>query len=965
MGIVVNFKNLLIVLTVTFCLTSIAVAQQSTGSIHGTVAGANSDVLVEVIDTSRGITKSKTVNANGAFRFDGLTLGNYDVRVLSDGHVVDSHTVVVTLGAKVSLSMAMTKAAIEEIFVTGTRVAALDTSIAETGLVVTSEILLDMPIERDLASVAMLAPGVGLGDYRSGGNGNISFAGASIAENTSFINGLNTTNFRNGVGYSVVPFEFYETIQIKTGGYSAKFGRSLGGVMNTRTKSGSNDWSAGASVYYNNLINTSPETYLAANDQDVDKDTELNAFLSGAIWKDHIFFYILVDKSDIKQDYAGNQSGRAYKYQADETFWGVKLDGYITEDHHVEFTAFSDERSGVEGAYEFDADTATWGDYLGDTLYEEGGDNWIVTYTGDFTDNFRIAASYGENKQARSTVPTGADIPVVYEYTNAGGFKAKGDSTSFFINVGDDTREMIRVDLSYQVGNHSLDAGLDWEVNTATEFEINSGGVYWLLDPLNEYNGCTPTECPQGANVRERTYSLGGEFETKSRAYYIQDVWDVNDNLTLELGLRNETFENMKADGDVFVKVDNQWAPRFAVVWDPTGMGDQKVFANYGLYYLPVAANTNILASGGEVFIQDYFDWDGVSVDSQFVPQNLGPRYDQVVYGDGSVPDTRAITDTTLDAMYQSEFILGYTYSTESGVELGIKTILRDLKTAIDDVSIDHAVIDYYNNGGGSWDPDQVGGASVEDVFFGFNQYVLANPGAPINIYIPEQDEYIDLTAEQLAYPRARRSYKAIELTLNRPFDGTWSLNASYTWASNRGNHEGYVRSDNGQDEAGLTLNFDIPGLVDWSYGNLPNHRQHTIKVFGSYGLENGFRFGSTIFWQSGRPLNCFGVHPTDELAADYGPHSHFCFGEPVPRGSLGETPSVLNVDLGAQYNLDVKDFNILFAVDVFNLFNSSNPTVYNEYSETNSGLPNANYGKIRQYQSPRSLRLSARVQWR
>ena len=237
-------------------LASTAYAQQSTGSLKGIVSGANADVVVEVVDHSRGITKSKTVDADGAFRFDGFTLGQYEVKVLSEGHVVDSHAVTVQLGTTVSLSMATTAAAIEEILVTGIRVAALDTSIAESGLVVTSEILLDMPIERDLASVAMLAPGVNRGDYRFGGNGNISFAGASIAENTSFINGLNTTNFRTGVGFSVVPFEFYETLQIKTGGYSAKYGRSLCGVMNTRTKSGSNDWSAGAGAgaYYNNLI---------------------------------------------------------------------------------------------------------------------------------------------------------------------------------------------------------------------------------------------------------------------------------------------------------------------------------------------------------------------------------------------------------------------------------------------------------------------------------------------------------------------------------------------------------------------------------------------------------------------------------------------------------------------------------------------------------------------------------------
>ena len=53
---------------------------------------------------------------------------------------------------------------------------------------------------------------------------------------------MNVTNFRNGLGASTIPFEFYDQFQIKTGGYSAEFGRSTGGVVNAVTKRGSNDW---------------------------------------------------------------------------------------------------------------------------------------------------------------------------------------------------------------------------------------------------------------------------------------------------------------------------------------------------------------------------------------------------------------------------------------------------------------------------------------------------------------------------------------------------------------------------------------------------------------------------------------------------------------------------------------------------------------------------------------------------
>jgi outer membrane receptor protein involved in Fe transport len=489
-------------------------------------------------------------------------------------------------------------------------------------LVIGSEVLLEMPIMRDLTSVALLAPGTSAGDNRFGNLA--SFGGASVAENTSFINGLNTTNFRTGVGFSEVPFEFYDTIQIKTGGYSAKYGRSLGGVMNATAKSGSNEWDFGFNAYYNEELETQPNTFAAANKLDENESVTGDVYLSGPIIKDRLFFYALYSDDTQEQRYAGIQSKRDYDYEIDEGFWGVKLDGYITPDHHIEYTAFSDERTGVETVYGFDPTNFQRGALVGDTLYERGGDNWIATYTGNFGDDLQVSLSYGENEANRTTAPASASVPVVYEYD--GGFGALGEWSNFTVSQGLDKREMMRADITWTgFSGHELSAGIDNEENSSDEATKNSGGVYWLRDPTNAYNECTPTECPQGANVRRRNYSVGGSFTTNSDAYYIQDVWEVNDRLTLELGIRNETFENLNADGGVFVEVKDQWAPRLSAVYDPTGEGQSKIFANYGEYYLPIAANTNIRMAGNETYIHDYYDWDGVSADAQFVPTNLGP----------------------------------------------------------------------------------------------------------------------------------------------------------------------------------------------------------------------------------------------------------------------------------------------------------------------------------------------------
>lgn len=53
---------------------------------------------------------------------------------------------------------------------------------------------------------------------------------------------MNLTNFRNGLGGSTMPFEFYDQFQIKTDGFGAEFGRFTGGVINAVTRRGTNEW---------------------------------------------------------------------------------------------------------------------------------------------------------------------------------------------------------------------------------------------------------------------------------------------------------------------------------------------------------------------------------------------------------------------------------------------------------------------------------------------------------------------------------------------------------------------------------------------------------------------------------------------------------------------------------------------------------------------------------------------------
>jgi hypothetical protein len=237
----------------------------------------------------------------------------------------------------------------------------------------------------------------------------------------------------------------------------------------------------------------------------------------------------------------------------------------------------------------------------------------------------------------------------------------------------------------------------------------------------------------------------------------------------------------------------------------------------------------------------------------------------------------------------------------------------------------------------------------------------------------------VTIPASALFLPKPKRSYNALEFTLERQWDKKWSAQFSYVLAYSKGNTEGYVKSDNGQDDAGITQDFDHPGLMEGSEGYLPNDRRHTLKFNGSYAISDQFRVGATLVATSGRPKNCFGnypdqagvdangnAYPAGPLARDdsdlYGAASFYCYGKLNNRGSLGRLP--WTYDLGLQFTYtpaQVKGLSL--SVDVLNVFNKRGVRSIDEVGEVDSPASvNPTYQRpiLSGLQPARAVRLTA-----
>jgi hypothetical protein len=280
-------------------------------------------------------------------------------------------------------------------------------------------------------------------------------------------------------------------------------------------------------------------------------------------------------------------------------------------------------------------------------------------------------------------------------------------------------------------------------------------------------------------------------------------------------------------------------------------------------------------------------------------------------------------------------------------------------------MAIDRAVLNYC---------DAEGIAGCEDIWTGYHQYVVANPGSDLTIDLPdaiggESDvRTVTFTADDLAaigFPAAKRTYDAVELTARRPWDGVWAFEANYTWSESKGNSEGFVQSDFQQDDSGITQDFDQPGFVEGASGLLPNHRRHRFKAWGGYALFENFMMGTNLTLESPRKLSCFGYHPGSDVTDGsfengYGAASHYCGGVLSPRGSAQETDWVAQVDLSARLNFDMPTGQLVtLRADVFNLFNSAAVQDRYEIGDIDEDFnPHPNFGQARLYQAPRSVRL-------
>jgi len=1015
------------------CIAGGAYAQSTTGNIYGSVPSSDAATTVQITNNS-GLNRTVTVDANGRYNVSSLPVGTYKVTVMRDGKVVGTRDVSVIVGSSTDASFGAGSggdaSTLETVNVRATAAAAIDLTSVDTRTVVTAEQLERLPIGRTAEAIAMLAPGAvaGAGGYAALA-GLVSFGGSGASENAYYINGYFTGEPLSNLGGSGLPFVAVAQQETYTGGYSAKYGRSDGGVISQVGQRGTNEWKFGGQIdwipkslredredlrlpnidlsEYNanpNLPSTcgelnnqkcqwgyedeaaAGELYHHGKGQE-SGSTRYSAYVGGPLIEDRLFFFLgaealransVTNPNALASSRTTHGEDNNYKYYA-------KIDWNINDSNLLEATWFKQKDNYSGSYYDYDFDTNKEGDRLSvvPTPVKKHSDYRVLKYTGYFTDNLTFSATYGTSDftdyQINPLILPG--VPYIAGATNQnpaivgtnpvqnrqGGYQGR--------NARDQT-DGLRADLEWVVGDHTLSVGVD-----NIKFEARNEGTsqvadYWQYVKTKEPNvnlvpalGVGPAG-GEGYYVRQLRYFNNTSMSLKQNAWYLEDRWQITDNLLLSLGVRNDEFENKNDSGAAYMDAKNQWAPRLGASWDVFGDASLKIYGNAGRYFLAMPNNVAIRGASASTYTYQYFNYSGV--DANGAPTGLteiggtngapppGPVSSNGEYG--QAVDVLAFAPKDMKNMYQDEYILGFDKTLGDNWVVGAKLTYRDLKSSIDDICDGDRMVDKLVASG--IDPDSVEVASC----------YMFNPGGTNTFSLKNVNgngrTEIQMSSADWGFTEGlKRTYKAVDLYVEHPFDGKWEGRLNYTYSKSEGNNEGQVKSEFGQTNISKTQDWDAAAMMRFANGYLANDRRHQIKMYGSYAFTPEWMLSTNIRVMSGGPISCLGFFnpdgsidegskPADPIG--YGASYHTCLGSVAKPGSK-RNPWTKNIDLGLTYRPAYFDDKVSVSLQVFNVLNDQKTTQVDVTSETDSAYTVSNtYLLPIARQAPRYVMISA-----
>src|SRR6056300_751993 len=556
---------------VTFFSLNTFASNDTTSALRGDTGVSGATVVVTNVST--GITKTTTADANGVFSVGNLKPGGpYKITISKSGYATESlDNVFLTVSETAKLNVTLVSTAdIDDVVVTGSRSGSVQTSLA-----VTSQDIENIPsIERSISDYVKRDSRIFVeGTSR---NATISVSGTNNRYNNFTVDGVeqNDQLGLNANGFpsvrNPISIETIEQIQVDISPFDVSKGNFTGASINAVTKSGTNEFKG---AYYEYSTDEDNVGKLEGRKATQFSDETKGFVFGGPIIKDKLFFFVSqeeftsVSPSDSYTyriatqalvDEVAAQTKALYNYDPGSTTFALppemadtellKLDWYINDNHRLEYVYSCSDDNAVNP---YGRDIVFSSHYYN---YPAITEKDTYAYYGDISDNLYVQAKYSEVEWANDQDALGGeDFPHVNIFITAadGSYTDGAPDEEIYLgpdryrsaNEGFAFDEIMNLKAVYTMGDHEIIVGYDSiDKRLGNLFISRENGAYQFKGVQNYYDGIPSYFKFNKSATGDPYYAMAG-FSGTFETLYVQDKFYMSDILTVNYGLRYDSFE--------------------------------------------------------------------------------------------------------------------------------------------------------------------------------------------------------------------------------------------------------------------------------------------------------------------------------------------------------------------------------------------------------------------------------------
>lgn len=946
--------------------------QATTGAITGTITHDGQPlpgVTITIASPAMQGTRVAYSYVNGDYNHATLPPGEYAVTFEMEGMTPLTKTVTVGLARieRVNAEMVLVPVA-EAVTVTAAAPTVLESTEVQTNY--EAKLIENLPVQRTLQSITLLAPGVINGAPE--GTGSIIISGGEYFENLWLVNGAVTNENIFGNSENLFIEDAIQEASVMTGSISAEYGRFTGGVVSAITKSGGNEFSGSFRDSLTNPAWTNVSDFGEPKaESEVDETYE--ATLGGRIVRDRLWFFIAGRYAETQTQtfYTASTVERPPLVLTDERI-EAKLTSQVTAKNSlvVSYLDYQTERTNW-------CQAGCWDEFAMDPWYSAPRYMGAANWNGILTTNLFVEAGYSTRSEKFHDYG-GEDPSEVYgtpgrDSTGYGGFFGAPIFCAI-CDVESRTNDYFYAKLNYYLatprrGTHNIVAGYEnfLEERWANNYQSASNFRLVIINKTPQRDASFNV-MPIITGRSDSAFGHGDVlgwfpiFDTTKGDHYVtesvflNDKWDLNRYMSFNLGVRYDRNDGRDSSGNE-VSDDSNVSPRIGVIVDVKGDGRFRVNGSYSKYVAKIwsAEGDRAGAGGNPAYI--YYEYRGPTISGLPVHQAFAQLFDWF-NAQGGVDATHLIAlsgvpgySTKIDGTLESPNVEEYTIG--AGMQLGTRGLLR-----VD--YIDRTWLDFYAN------TNEPG--------------VYSEPDPYGNVY--------DLTLITNTNDM-ERTYQAVQLQGSYRFTDRLSLGGNYTWSKAWGNYWDGQGRDYLQSKEHYAEYKAYPQYMP--SGFLPNDRTHVARLWIGYDQPLG-RFGNVNVsllerYETGYPYSEWAQIPVTPYVTNPGyltppSISYYHLSDEVGQYRFD---SLSATDLALNYELPIRRASMFVQGEVLNLLDEQAQIMgssavrlvrrFNPFTETPKECPQgqidcqgfnwqkpATFGQARSksdYQLPRTYRFS------